>query len=323
MSRKVFYKYNPATDSFERVYPTRQQKMWAFARQALIGLAIGAALFGAMYYFVDTPTARELREENENLRDQYAALSRQADAALNVMADIAQRDNNMYRVFLQADPISEGQRYAGLEREIKNVGANALTEDALVASVTNKLNLLDKQIYTQSKSFDLLRQLAHEQQDKISHIPSIQPVEESKLRQVASGYGYRKDPIYGTTKFHEGMDFSAPIGTPIYATADGKVSFTGWQSGYGNTIEIDHGYNYMTRFAHLSKIDVKDGQMVKRGEKIGEMGNTGKSTGPHLHYEVRIKGEAQNPVNYYFYDLSPEEYDELIRLAENAGHVMD
>jgi murein DD-endopeptidase MepM/ murein hydrolase activator NlpD len=140
---------------------------------------------------------------------------------------------------------------------------------------------------------------------------------------MASGYGYRVDPVYGTTKFHEGMDFSAPQGTPVYATGDGTVIHSSWESAYGNLIEINHGYNYVTRYAHLSEILVRNGQTVKRGDLIGKVGNTGKSTGPHLHYEVRLRGEPQNPVNYYFFDLTPAQYDEMIRLAENAGHVMD
>lgn len=154
-------------------------------------------------------------------------------------------------------------------------------------------------------------------------MPAIQPVPEKFLRTMASGYGARRDPVYGTMKFHEGMDFSAPIGTPVYATADGTVRTSSWQSAYGNMVEIDHGYNYTTRYAHMSKLIAQVGKKVKRGDLIGLVGNTGKSTGPHLHYEVRYRGAPQNPVNYYFYDISPEQYDEIIRMAENAGHVMD
>ena len=143
------------------------------------------------------------------------------------------------------------------------------------------------------------------------------------MKQMASGYGYRLDPIYGTSKFHEGLDFAADKGTPVYATADGTVVMAGWQSGYGNLVEISHGYNYVTRYAHLSKIIATEGEKVKRGDLIGEVGNTGKSTGNHLHYEVRYNGAPQNPINYYFMDITPEEYDELLRSAENAGHVMD
>lgn len=321
MARKVYYKFNPITDSYERVYPSAKERWWAVLRQFIIGILMATVFFFLVYYFVDFPKEKKLKLQIEKLREGYEALGRQADQAFAVMEDISERDNNFYRVVLQADPITNAKRYAGLERGRQNPAS--LSDDELVLSVTDKLERLDRQVYTQIKSFDFLRQEAVGQREKLAHVPAIQPVAESKLRQMASGYGYRVDPVYGTQKLHEGMDFSAPIGTPVYATGNGKVIFAGWKSGYGNLIEIDHGYNYITRYAHLNKISVTVGQKVERGEEIGEVGNTGKSTGPHLHYEVRLKDVPQNPVNYYFYDLTPEEYDEMIRLAENAGHVMD
>lgn len=189
--------------------------------------------------------------------------------------------------------------------------------------VDRKLDRLDRMLVSQIKSFDFLAEQTADRKNRIDHIPAIQPVPEKYLRAMASGYGVRRDPVYGTMKFHEGMDFSAPIGTPVYATADGTVSTAAWKSAYGNLIEISHGYNYVTRYAHLSKIIARPGQQVKRGDLIGLVGNTGKSTGPHLHYEVRYRGQPQNPVNYYFFDITPEQYDQIIKLAENAGHVMD
>lgn len=323
MSRPVFYKYNPATDSYERVYPTARQRWWAVIRQFIIGVGIGLAIFIGVYYLVDFPKEKILREENTYLRSQMVQLGRRADAAMTVMEDISARDNNFYRVMLQADPITDARRYAGLERTRSYESAQRMGEDELVQAVTDKLDRLDRQVYMQIRSFDFLREQALSQRDRLDHIPAIQPVSESKLRQMASGYGYRRDPVYGTSRFHEGMDFASPIGTPVYATGRGRVVYAGWKSGYGNVIEVDHGYNYLTRYAHLSKIGVAEGKSVERGEQIGEVGNTGKSTGPHLHYEVRYKDQPQNPVNFYFYDLTPEEYDEMIRQAENAGHVMD
>lgn len=321
--RKTFYKYNPATASYERVYPSRVQRWWAVARQFSWGVTMGVTVFVALYFIFDFPREKELRQENEHLHSRLAQLGRQADEAMAVMEDISARDNNFYRVMMQADPVTDAARYAGLERRNSYARADSMADDALVDAVSAKLDRLDHQVYAQIKSFDFLYNQAHLQRDRIEHVPAIQPVSESKLRQMASGYGYRRDPIYGTSRFHEGMDFSAPVGTPVYATGKGTVVFAGWKSGYGNLIEVDHGYNYVTRYAHLSKIGVKEGQPVERGELIGEIGNTGKSTGPHLHYEVRLRNEPQNPVNYYFYDITPEEYDEMIRQAENAGHVMD
>lgn len=319
--RKVYYKYNPASDSYQRVYPTVRERTWAVVRQFVIGVVIGLALFLTVYYFVDFPREKELKAENAALRLRYRDILARLDESDAVMADIMQRDNNFYRVMLQADPMTAAQRYAGLERQRRD--SSLLADDELVRTVTRRMKALEHRLYAQSKSFDFLRQQALQQRERLDHVPAIQPVSESSLRQMASGYGWRVDPVYGTSKFHEGMDFSAPIGTPVYATGRGRVIEAGWQSGYGNCIDIDHGFNYTTRYAHLSKILVKKGQTVERGEKIGEVGNTGKSTGPHLHYEVRLKGTPQNPVNYYFYDLTPEQYDEMIGQADNAGHVMD
>lgn len=319
--RKVYYKYNPASDSYQRVYPTVRERTWAVVRQFVIGVVIGLALFLIVYYFVDFPREKELKAENAALRLRYRDILARLDESDAVMADIMQRDNNFYRVMLQADPMTAAQRYAGLERQRRD--SSLLADDELVRTVTRRMKALEHRLYAQSKSFDFLRQQALQQRERLDHVPAIQPVSESSLRQMASGYGWRVDPVYGTSKFHEGMDFSAPIGTPVYATGRGRVIEAGWQSGYGNCIDIDHGFNYTTRYAHLSKILVKKGQTVERGEKIGEVGNTGKSTGPHLHYEVRLKGTPQNPVNYYFYDLTPEQYDEMIGQADNAGHVMD
>lgn len=221
---------------------------------------------------------------------------------------------------MQTDRISDAQRYAGLERltQLRSLPDNRLVED-----LNDKMNLLERELVVQSRSFDQLTALARSSSDRLAHIPAIQPVSELSLKQMASGYGRRVDPVYGTVKMHEGMDFACDTGTPVYATGDGTVTSAEWNSGYGNMVEIDHGYGYTTRYAHLSKIDVKPGQKVSRGDRIAASGNTGKSTGPHVHYEVRLRGVPQNPVNYYFYDLSPEEYAEMISHAENAGHVMD
>ena len=198
-----------------------------------------------------------------------------------------------------------------------------MADAELVVSTTQKMDLLTKQLYIQSRSFDDVVALCRQHDEMLRCIPAIQPVSNKDLKRTASGYGRRVDPIYGTVKFHEGMDFSANTGTEVYATGDGKVVSVGWESGYGKTIEIDHGFGYVTRYAHLNDYRVRRGQRVVRGEVIGEVGNTGKSTGPHLHYEVHVKGRVVNPVNYYFMDLSAEDYDRMIQLAANHGKVLD
>jgi murein DD-endopeptidase MepM/ murein hydrolase activator NlpD len=193
----------------------------------------------------------------------------------------------------------------------------------LVVNTTQKMDMLNRQLYIQSKSFDEVVELFKGQDEMLQSIPAIQPVANKDLKRTASGYGMRIDPIYKTAKFHAGMDFSANTGTPVYATGNGRVKKAGWQSGYGKIIIVDHGFGYETWYAHLNKYNVRVGQKVIRGEVIGEVGNTGKSTGPHLHYEVHLKGKVMNPVNYYFMDLSAEEYDKMIELAANQGKVFD
>ena len=197
------------------------------------------------------------------------------------------------------------------------------TNSKIVADITNKVDVLRKQIYVQSKSFDELMAAAKENETRLEYIPAIQPVLNQDLKRMASGYGWRMDPVYHVRKFHQGMDFSAPTGTDVYATGNARVTFSGWKSGYGNTIVLDHGFDYETLYAHLSKRNVYKGQKVKRGDVIALVGNTGKSTGAHLHYEVRYKGRPTNPQNYYFRDLSPEDYDRMVQMSNNAGQPLD
>lgn len=323
MSKKVFYRYNQSTESYERVFPSWKTRAWIVTRQFLVGAMVGITAFLLLDSVILMPHERLLRNENRDLKAELGVMNRRLTEAIGVIEDIAQRDNNFYRVMLQADPITDAQRFAGLDREYRYNEISSLADNSLVTDLSRKMARLEREIYVESKSFDELRTLAGQQNDRLHHVPAIQPISERNLKQLASGYGRRVDPIYGTGKFHEGMDFSANIGTPVYATGDGRVKSAGWNSGYGNLIEIDHGFNYLTRYAHLSKMHVTAGQTVRRGDLIGEVGNTGKSTGPHLHYEVRYKGQPQNPVHYYFYDLTPEQYAEMIQKSDNSGYVMD
>ena len=322
MKRRIFYIYSPETDNFERFFPSGGERLGKAPKFVLLSIAMGFIIFLLYLHLFESPTEKALRKENSQLKSRYNVINRRLDNSLKVMEDIRNRDDNFYRVMLQLDPMSLGQRYAGLDNERRYKEIENMPDADIVKLLTQRLDLFERQLYAQSLSFDQLRVSAIEQKDKLAHIPSVLPID-VKDYTVASGYGYRNDPIYGTTKFHEGLDFAAQIGTPVFATADGVVEDAGWKGGYGQCIDLSHGYNYITRYGHLSEILVEPGKTVKRGEMIGKVGSTGKSTGPHLHYEVRFKDEAQNPVNYYFMDLSPEEYSEMIRLADNAGHVMD
>lgn len=297
-------------------------RILAVCRYMLVGAAIGTIIYVLMFYVLDAPTERNLREENKELKSQYAILEKRLDRSLKVMEDIQKRDDNFYRVMMQMDPLTRNMRYAGLDNSSKTTGMASLNDAELVNSMTRSVDLLERQIYAQSLSFNQLQTEARQQKDKISHIPSVLPMLKKDFT-MSAGFGYRRDPIYGTAKFHEGLDFSAPTGTPVYATADGTVEVADRKANYGNCIDIDHGYNYSSRYAHLSQMLVQPGQKVKRGELIGKVGSTGRSSGSHLHYEVRFKGEAQNPVNYNFMDMTPKEYADFTQAAENAGQVMD
>lgn len=322
MSKKFLYRYNPETDNFERYFPPLKSRM-----ASLGGIIISSILLAFIFIFIfdyllASPSEKNLREENRRLKSQYGVLSRRLENMLEVMDRIGERDDNFYRVMMQIEPMSESQRNGSLGSETRYRELRKMSDARLVDELTKRMNLLERRIYSQIQSFDQLRVALGDQQHKLAHIPSVIPINIEDYT-MSSGYGWRRDPIYGASKFHEGLDFAASTGTNVFATADGTVKLARRQAGYGNCVEIDHGYNYMTRYAHLSEIDVKEGEEVKRGQFIGKVGSTGKSTGPHLHYEVRYKDMAQNPVNYYFMDLTPDEYYEMIKLAENAGHVMD
>lgn len=322
MGKNVYYKYNPETDNFERVYPSLRMRFASWGKTWTIALMLAIALFLIVFYCFDTPTEKNLKAENANLKTQYGILKRRLDNSLKVMDRLQDRDDNFYRVMMQMDPMSSTQRLSGLDNEERYRELSRMSDAGLVTQLTQRMDLLERKLVAQSQSFDQIRETIGTQKEKLSHIPSIIPIDLHTYT-MSSGYGYRRDPIYGSSKFHEGLDFAASIGTPVFATGDGKIETARRQARYGNCIDIDHGYNYQSRYAHLSEILVKEGENVKRGQLIGRVGSTGKSTGPHLHYEVRFKGEPQNPVHYYFMDLTPEQYTEMIQMAENAGHVMD
>ena len=321
--RKVYYIYNTETNTYERVYPTFRQRVLHILKRLFVGMGFGAGSFILLIWIFGSPSENQLRIENSRLLAQYNVLSRRLDEALGVMQGIQQRDDNLYRVVLQADPVADAVRKAGYGGTNRYEDLMDLANADLVVNTTQKMDMLNRQLYIQSKSFDEVVELFKGQDEMLQSIPAIQPVANKDLKRTASGYGMRIDPIYKTAKFHAGMDFSANTGTPVYATGNGRVKKAGWQSGYGKIIIVDHGFGYETWYAHLNKYNVRVGQKVIRGEVIGEVGNTGKSTGPHLHYEVHLKGQVMNPVNYYFMDLSAEEYDKMIELAANQGKVFD
>lgn len=322
-TRKTYYLYNPNTLSYERVYPSAKDRFFTVLRHLSTGIVVGVAVFFAMIRLVDSPMESQLKKENKLLQTQYEVLSLRLSGAIDVLNDVQQRDENLYRAIFQAESIPESVRKSGFGGTNRYEHLMELSNPDLVVSTTKKMDMLRKQLYIQSNSLEELISLGKNQEERSKCIPAIQPISNKDLRQTASGYGMRIDPIYRTPRFHAGMDFSAKVGTEIYATGNGTVTFAGWRQGYGNCLMIDHGYGFETVYGHMSKFKARVGQKVTRGEVIGEVGNTGKSTGPHLHYEVLVRGKHDNPSRYYYMDLTPEEYDRMIQIAENHGQVMD
>ncbi|SBW05405.1 M23 family metallopeptidase [uncultured Dysgonomonas sp.] len=323
MKRKVYYRYNPQTLTYERIYPSMKDKVITVFRHLISGIVVGIGALVAFVYFFGTPWGEAQKKENQLILTQYEVLSKRADEMSKVLRDIQQRDDNLYRAIFHADPIPTSIRTSGVGAPGRYDYLTELSSPELIIQTTKKIDYISKQIYIQSNSFDEVLSMAKNQKDRLKHIPSIQPVPDKYLKQVASGYGTRIDPIYGTARFHAGMDFASNIGTPVYVTGDGVVTLADWKQGYGKCIIVDHGFGYQTLYAHLNDYKVRYGQKVTRGEQIGEVGNTGKSTGPHLHYEVHVRGVPDNPAKYYFMDLSPEEYDKMLQIAANHGQVMD
>ncbi len=321
--RKVYYIYNPRTQTYDRIYPTVRQRALSILRRLFFGMGLGAGSFIVLLLIFGSPSEKELRKENSRLQAQYNVLSRRMDEAMGVLQDVQQRDDNLYRVIFQADPIPSAIRKAGYGGTNPYEHLMDMANSDLVVNTTQKMDMLTKQLYIQSRSFDDVVEMCKNHDEMLRCIPAIQPISNKDLRKTASGYGTRIDPIYGTTRFHAGMDFSAHPGTDVYATGDGTVVKMGWETGYGNLIIVDHGFGYQTWYAHLQGFRTKLGKRVVRGEVIGAVGSTGKSTGPHLHYEVHVKGQVVNPVNYYFMDLSAEDYDRMIQIAANHGKMMD
>ncbi len=322
---KSHYRFNPHTLKYEKIV-----RGWGYYAGIVLGyIGIGAA-FGVLFFFIYTsfmqsPQERQLADENNRLRAQYKVLSHQLDDALKVMDDICERDENFYRVILETDSLPKSLRTGNYDFTARYDKWNDMRASAIVKENTKKMDILNRMLYVQSASFDELVKLAQQSEDRLKHIPAIQPVLNKDLKRTASGYGRRMDPIYQTIRFHNGMDFSAPAGTEIYATGDGVVSTVKTAfSGYGMHVKIDHGFGYESVYAHMSKFNCKVGQKVKRGDIIGFVGSTGTSTAPHLHYEVQLKGKKVNPQFYYFQeDLTPEEYERMIEISVNSNRTFD
>lgn len=321
---KVKYYYDTKTLNYQRIEKTN----WDRLKNTLVFL--GASTFCGIimtvifFQFFDSPKEKRLKRDISDLLTQYNLLNKDIKDINLVLKDIQDRDDNIYRVIFEADPIPSSIRQAGFGGVNRYKHLETMSNSDIIIETTKKIDVISKQLYIQSKSFDEVIELVQNKTEMLASLPSIQPVANKNLKRMASGWGYRMHPIYKTKKFHYGMDFSAPTGTPIYATGNGKIKKIKYsRRGYGKHIIIDHGYGYETLYAHMSKYNVSRGQKVKRGEIIGYVGSTGTSVAPHLHYEVYKDGRKVNPVQYYYNDLTPEEYDKMLELASKENQSFD
>ena len=277
-----------------------------------------------VFFFFGSPREKMQARELEYLKLQYQILDDKLDEMQAVMDELQDRDDNVYRAIFEAEPVPVSVRKSGYNNRDRYDNLYGYKTSDLVLGVATKLDVVASQLYHQSKSYDELFAMARNKAQMLSCIPAIIPVKESDIRQISSYFGYRSDPIYKVSKYHSGIDFSAQMGTEAYATGDGVVyDVENGHWGYGNMVTIDHGFGYKTRYAHLQKSAVRKGQKVKRGQLIGYVGTTGKSTGPHLHYEVLKNDTNVDPINFFFDDLSPEEYENILEQAALPSLTMD
>ena len=321
---KVKYYYDSETLSYKKVEP----KKGFFFKKFLFGvLTFALAMvvgFVVLYNFFETPNEKALKRENEFLKLNEELHKKRIVQFEKVLNDLQERDNNIYRTFFELNPIPEEQRTAGFGGVNRYKSLEGFDNSEMIIDVTKNMDILSKQLYVQSKSLDEIVRLAEDKEKLLAAIPAIQPVKNEDLTRMASGFGWRTDPFLKTRKKHYGMDFTAPKGTKVYATGPGKViRVDASASGFGKHIRIDHGFGYVSLYAHLSKYNVSKGQRVKRADLIGFVGNTGRSQANHLHYEIRKNKERINPINFYYGNLSPKEFEAMQKAAQIEGQSLD
>ncbi|GHT07958.1 peptidase M23 [Bacteroidia bacterium] len=314
---KIFFQYNPKTLTYERVYLSITQRILVIFRQFIIGIGIGVILFGIASYAFDSPQEQQLKKENKLLLTQYKVLSRRIAENQKVLDELQQRDDKLYRTIFNAEPIPAAIRRSGFGGTDRYEFLLDMPNSDLVISTTQKLDIMTKALYVQSGSYDELIELIKTKEDRMKSIPAIRPLSGKDFKELTSGFGMRIHPIFGDLRGHTGVDLTADAGSPIYATGNGIVESARWDGGYGNCVVINHGFGYKSVYGHCKEMKVRPGQKVTRGQKIATVGMTGVANGNHIHYEVRVKDKPDNPAKYFFMDLTPEEYDEMLFISEN------
>jgi len=322
--KKIKYYYNTNTLRYEKLEtPLRVKILRIFG---FLAAAFVTAMFISFiaFRFVGSPNERLLGIQNELLKDNYRDLDDKVKDVEQKLAELEKRDNDVYRSIFEANPIPDSARAKDLEEQIEIASIEKMKDKELVTSIVSTLNNLNSRIKVQTTSYAQIDKLLANKEQLLSHTPAIQPVSNKDLNRIASGFGHRIDPIYKTVKMHAGLDFAAPQGTPIYATADGVIKVSGnTGNGYGNHVVISHGYGYETLYGHMVRVKSSPGQAIKRGEVIGWVGSTGKSTGPHCHYEVHKNGQKIDPVYFFYNDLTPDQFDHLLKQAASSNQSLD
>jgi murein DD-endopeptidase MepM/ murein hydrolase activator NlpD len=321
---RIEYHFNPRSFKIEKVKVTFRDWIRRILSMTAIGIAFGAVFTYFAYSFIDSPKEKMMKREIEQYKLQYQIMNDRLDLVTAALKDLQDRDDNIYRVIFEAEPVPSSVRQGGFGGANKYTQLEGYSNSDILEQTAKKLDEITSQLYVQSKSFDEVFEMAKNKEKMLASIPAIQPISNKDLKRLSSYFGYRTDPFYKVQKFHSGLDFSAPVGTKIYATGDGTVAdVEKSRSGYGNKIIIDHGYGYQTHYCHLSRFNVVRGQKVKRGEVIGLVGNSGKSTSPHLHYEIHKNNKAINPIYFFFNDITPEQFNQMIELSQKPSQTMD
>jgi len=322
--KKIKYYYNTNTLRYEKLETPLRVKLLRIFGFIAAAFVTAAIISFVAFRFIGSPNERLLRNQNERLSDRYHQLNDQIKTMQVELSELEKRDNTVYRAIFEANPIPDSARASSLEKQLEITTVESMGDNELVTSIMSTLNNMSSRMAMQKTSYNEIDGLLKNKEQLLSHTPAIQPVSNKDLNRVASGFGYRIDPVYKTIKFHPGLDFAAPQGTPIYATADGRVTTAGnTGDGYGNHVIINNGYGYETLFGHMVRVKARVGQTIKRGEVIGWVGSTGKSTGPHCHYEVHKNGQKMDPVYFFYNDLTPEQFDLLLKKAAASNQSFD
>ncbi len=318
--RKIKYYYNTNTLRYEKLVTPLRVKLLRFFGFVASAMVTALILVSIAFRFIPSPQVKLMRAQYNAMEENYDVLQGKVNLLQQQIISLEKRDNEVYRSIFEATPLPDSARANIIDKKKEIEKVQAINDDKLGNELAKTLNNVSARINYQFASYTEIEKLIKNQGEKLSSIPAIQPLSNRQLDRIASGFGMRIDPVYGTPKMHKGLDFTAPQGTPIYATGNGVVKLSGYvDGGYGNHVVINHGYGYETLYGHMVRIKVRIGQRVKRGELIGWVGSTGKSTGPHCHYEVHINGNEVDPVYFFYNDLTPEQFDRLLKKAATGS----